>query len=266
MKWINGKLARTAVGVLFGTLGGISVGSAASAGTPPIHAGTPVSVGEGTARVIVVEDGGGKPASISVILSEKALQGLPKAGGKGYEEFEYILPMPKSGPKTGYDHVVVDWNPNGHPPQSVYTVPHFDFHLYTIDPQTRMKVTFKGPDAIGAATAPAADLLPAGYVVPPDTAVEQMGVHGVDPSGPEFHGKPFTATFIYGYYKGEMTFVEPMVSKAFLEAWPDVTYVVKTPKAYSRPGYYPTRFRVAYDMQGKNYVVALTRLQAKQMD
>ena len=32
--------------------------------------------------------------------------------------------------------------------------------------------------------------MPAGYIVPPGTAVSQMGVHAVNPSAPEFHNQP----------------------------------------------------------------------------
>ena len=39
-----------------------------------------------------------------------------------------------------------------------------------------------------------------------------MGVHAVNPSAPEFHNQPFTATFLYGYYNKQQTFIEPMAA------------------------------------------------------
>ena len=51
-------------------------------------------------------------------------------------------------------------------------------------------------------------------------------------TAPEFIGKPFTVTYIYGFYHGNMTFVEPMITKAFLETHPDFTLPIKQPQAY----------------------------------
>lgn len=252
--------AAAAIGLL------LAAGTATAADGSRIHMGKAVKVGEGTARTMVVEGKGGQPASIAIVISEKALQGLPAGHVGGYEAFLTELPMPAKGPRTGYDHAMLDWNPTGHPPAGIYTPPHFDFHFYLIDPASRDAITFKGEAAATAAKAPPADLVPAGYVVPPDTAVEKMGLHGVNPSAPEFKGKPFTATFIYGYHKGENIFVEPMVTKAFLETKPDVTLAVPVPKNYSRPGWYPEGYRVAYDAKTKSYVIALTRLKPWRME
>jgi hypothetical protein len=84
-----------------------------------------------------------------------------------------------------------------------------------------------------------------------------MGVHAVDTSGPEFHGTPFTAAFIYGYHKGRLTFVEPMVAHAFFLTQPNVTLPVKTPARYSVFGYYPTRYNVRYEAREHAYLVEL---------
>ncbi|MBE0530354.1 MAG: DUF5602 domain-containing protein [Rhodospirillales bacterium] len=243
----------------------LAAGAATAAETPAIHLGTAVKIGQGIARTMVVESKTGQPASIAVVLSEKALEGLPAGHAGSHEAHVTELPMPAKGPKTGYDHATIDWNPNGHVPEGIYSAAHFDVHFYLIDRASRDAITFKGEAAAEAAKEPPVDLVPAGFVVPPDGAVEKMGLHGVDPSGPEFKGKPFTATFIYGYHRGETVFMEPMVTKAFLETKPDVTLAVRTPKAYSRPGWYPTRYRVAYDAGAKTYVVAMTGLRAWRM-
>jgi len=252
--------AAAAIGLL------LSTGTATAADGPSVHMGTAAKVGQGTARTMVVEGKEGQPASIAVVISEKALQGLPQGHAGGHEAFLTELPMPATGPKTGYDHATLDWNPTGHPPAGIYTPPHFDVHFYMIDRASRDAITFKGEVAAEAAKKPAADLLAPGYVAPPDTAVEKMGIHAVNPAGPEFKGKPFTATFIYGYHKGETVFVEPMVAKAFLLTKPDVTLTVRTPKAYSRPAWYPSRYRVAYDAKAKSYVVAMTGLKPWRME
>ena len=87
-----------------------------------------------------------------------------------------------------------------------------------------------------------------------------MGVHAIDMTSPEFHGKPFTETFIYGYDKGKLIFLEPMVTQAFLQSKPDVTTPVKTPEKYSEPAYYPSSYTVRYDKASGDYMVTLGKL------
>lgn len=239
---------------------GVAVGFSGSA-YAATYKGKPVAIGHGTARVVIRTGTAGTPESVAVELSDGALDGLPtelnKASAEGSWEFD--LPMPANGPKTGYRMVAVDWNPHGHPPPGIYTVPHFDFHFYVIDDAHVAKVAFTGPEDPAAVVSDKGLVAP-GYHVVPETVVNKMGVHAVDTEAPEFHGKPFTATFIYGYYKGKNIFLEPMVTRAFLESKPDFKAPVRTPAHYSFSGYYPTAYTVRYDAARKTYVVALGKL------
>lgn len=220
------------------------------------YVGKGVPVGQGYARVVVATNEMNVPTAVAVVLDKAALDGLPEATASKME-FEYVLPMPSKAPATGYDHVALDWNPLGHSPKGIYTAPHFDVHYYLISSAEQNAISFKGENAAKGSAAPDARLVPSGYVIPPDTAVEAMGVHAVDTGSPEFHGKPFTHTFIYGYYRGHMNFVEAMVTKKFMESHSDVTASVKTPDSYSRTGYYPSRYRIGYDAKRGQYTVAL---------
>lgn len=226
-----------------------------------IYEGALVHVGNGTARMLVRVDKAGKPLSVAVLMSPGALSGLPSTLNTETPEgsWEYTLAMPIKGPKTGYTHVVIDWNPHGHPPPHIYTVPHFDFHFYLTSADEVARVVFTGPTD-PAARVSDARLVPTGYQVIPETAVNRMGVHAIDTAAPEFHGKRFTATFIYGYYKGQLTFVEPMVTRAYLLKKPHFAGAVKTPGRYSMSGYYPTRYSVRYDAPRKAYLIELGKL------
>jgi len=248
-------------GSLFAALGALVLAAAglAHASGPATFAGAPVAIGDGHARVIVAEGRHGAPTSVSLVISAGALRGLP-GHGAGRESWEYILPMPATGPRTGFDHVTLDWNPVGHIPKGVYSVPHFDVHFYVISVVEQHAITFTGADRERLLAPPDGRLVPTGYVVPPETAVEQMGLHGLDPGSPEFHGKPFTYTFLYGYHDGRLIFVEPMISLAYFLEQRDVTVPVRTPAAYSSPAYYPTRYRVGYDASRNEYRVALAGL------
>jgi len=237
----------------------LSITGATLAVEPALHTGTPVAVGNGTARVVVTTNGMNEPESVSVVMTKDALQGLPAIQAEKMV-WEFSLPMPDTGPRTGYDHVVLDWNPAGHIPEGVYNVPHFDVHFYLISGGEREAITFHGEGRELAMMAPDPQLVPAGYVVPPDTAVDRMGMHGLDPAGHEFHGQPFSHNFIYGYYKGELMFVEPMVSLSFLESLPDMTSPVKKPQRYSYPAWYPATYRIGFDAGKGEYTIALQNL------
>jgi hypothetical protein len=224
--------------------------------------GKPTTVGKGTAQVIVETDSGGAPTSIAISMTEGAITGVPTELNKNSPEggYEYALAMPE-GVKSGYSEVMIDWNPKGHPPEHVYTVPHFDFHFYAIAPEEIEGINFTGPDD-PAVQVSDKELLPPDYQVIPDTAVPMMGVHALDMTAPELHGKPFTETFIYGYDKGKLIFLEPMVTQAFLETKPDATIPVKTPAKYSEPGYYPTSYTVRFDATADRYLIQLGGLKA----
>lgn len=246
------------VGLILVSAALVTAGGIAKAAT---YKGAPVHVGKGTARIVVQTDKSGKLSSVAVMMTPGALKGLPTKLNKKTPEgsWEYPLQMPKHGPKTGYTEVVIDWNPHGHPPPHIYTVPHFDFHFYGISPAAVKKISFTGPKDPATKVSNMA-LIPPDYRVIPDTAVNEMGVHAVDLTAPEFHGKPFTATFIYGYNKGQLIFLEPMVTLAYLNTKPNLSLPVKTPAQYSRTGYYPTRYSVRYDEHSKTYLLALEGL------
>lgn len=212
------------------------------------YEGKAVRIGKGTAHVVVQTDANDKPSAIGVVLTPGMLDGLPKAAKGAMPDFPYALPMPAKGPKTVFDHVVINWESVGHPPPHVYDVPHFDFHFYLVGRAAQDKVRFKNEAESGQPQQqPPAELLPPGYAVPPGTAVPRMGVHAINMDGGELHGQPFTSTFIYGYYNRQQTFLEPMVSLDFLRSKPSFSAAIARPKSYSRPGAYPGTYSVAYD-------------------
>src|SRR5574338_327063 len=91
--------------------------------------GVPTKVGDGMARTYVVldEKNGRAPLELGIALDDRALSGLPTEPG----EFSFTLPLPTHAPEP-YRFAELDWNPQGHEPEGVYSVPHFDFHFYTV--------------------------------------------------------------------------------------------------------------------------------------
>src|SRR5918912_582662 len=89
-------------------------------------------LGSGTVRSWVTLDDAGKPLAVGLTINEAALKTAPTELPRGQESGEINLPLPKEAGATAFDHIGFDWNPMGHPPANIYTVPHFDIHFYTI--------------------------------------------------------------------------------------------------------------------------------------
>lgn len=237
----------------------------ASAQTGKTSWGAPQPIGNGTVRTYVTRDADGTPVEIGYALSAGALDSLPPPVGDDFEASvtRLVLPMPENAPAP-YTFALFDYNALGHPPKEVYGVPHFDFHFYLVPDSERMKIQ-PGPDWDAEANAaPEADMMPAGYILPPGTAVPEMGTHWVDPASPELNGKPFTHTFIYGTWNGRLIFVEPMITVEDLRSGVDLEKDVPTPEKVARPGWYPTRYRVYTDPATSQIRVALTGLVRKE--
>ncbi len=215
---------------------------------PRTYYGPAVPFGGDSARSFVTVDGNSEPITIGIQLGENAFNNLPKSGDT------YLLPQPFQSEVSGIDHIEVDWNPSGHEPSLIYGLPHFDFHFYYINKQEQSSV-MPGPDTVSVPR----QYIPMDYVSG-IRAVPDMGVHWSDTTAAEFHGVPFTTTFVYGFYHGKMTFVEPMVTKAFLQTHPDFSASVKQPAAFQQSGYYPTTYKVTYDATKHAYLITLTGL------
>src|SRR4051812_9122435 len=247
-----------------------------SANSDTIRYGAAQTLGNGTVRtyLVVNRNDPSTPVEVGVALSESAMEGLP-AGVASSDPMAnmhmYTLALPVQN-ATPYKFVQFDWNPVGHEPEGVYTLPHFDFHFYTVpvsvrdgimptDPKYAAKAAsypaseFRAPFYVDAATAAGAPASAA--------AVPMMGLHWLDVRSPELqeltghpeNAKPFTKTFIYGSWDGQFIFDEPMITREYLMAKHDATdsavrdEVIPVPTAarYSPAGFYPSAYRISYD-------------------
>lgn len=231
---------------------GYTACSDSTAPQPKLALGPTTSIAGGTGHTYIALDRSGMPTEVGVRFSETVLTTLPS----GTAMVDYTFELPTEAGSTPYTHVVIGWNPMGHPPM-VYQTPHFDVHFYQISRAARDLIVPSDPQFDAKmANKPSAALIPASYVLTPG-GVPRMGAHWVDVTAPELNGQPFTTTFIYGSYDGAFIFVEPMVAKAFLETRPTFTSAIKLPSQYATPGNYPTTYTVAYDAATKEYRVAL---------
>jgi hypothetical protein len=248
--------------------------ASASRSLPPgthLQYGTPAKLGEGMVRLYSILDqkADGAPIEIGYAIDASTMEGtLP--GGPSIA----LMLEPAQQTPAPYDFGMMNWNPNGHVPIGVYDIPHFDFHFYFTPMSALDAIVPSNPSYRTAA-----NNLPTGGEVPPfyfiaapppatpaDIAVPGMGVHWNDVRSPELQkllGNPsrwaaFTKTFIYGSWDGSMTFVEPMITRAYLLARQDVTTAIPTPAIVPETGWYPTAYRSYYDAEKREYRVAIT--------
>ena len=216
------------------------------------------SLGNGMVRSWVTLGDDGNPTAIGLTFTEAALSGLPTENST-----EYDLALPEQASAMPFNHIGIDWNPKGHEPPGIYDKPHFDFHFYMISPGERNNITATGEDMARLSKNVSPEFIPAGYVPIPG-GVPRMGAHWFDPASPEFNNQSFTKTFIYGFYDGKMIFLEPMITKAFLETGQNTTDNIKLPAKYPKKSYYPTRYSVKYDAAAKEYTLSLEGMTLRQ--
>lgn len=226
--------------------------------------GSSVNFAQGSARAWVQIDANGAASAIGIAMTETALNGLPTTvSGPSPTALMASLPLPPEAAGTGFDHAEVGWNPLGHDPVPIYGQPHFDMHFYTVSAATQAAILPNDPQwATKATNLPGAAFVPTGYVSPPApiaaSAVPQMGVHWTDVKSPEFTGQGFSSTFIYGSWDGQFIFLEPMITKAYLDSHPaNVTKNIPQPAQWAKSGSYPTTYTVNYDASVKEFRITL---------
>jgi hypothetical protein len=266
-----------------------SLGALASAGPSGIERsdrvlGWDAELGRGTVSSYVRLQPDGTPDTIGVVFSAGALEALPEGSDHHHcfdrdadgtidaqreclQNHEYVLPLPDIAARQAdvpFKWVLLNWNPGGHIPPGVYDVPHFDVHFF----MERIENVFAlqaGPcgaelmrcDQFEIARRP----VPDGYMHADFKDVEgivpAMGNHLIDLTGPEFHGEPFTRSWIFGVYDGRVTFYEEMVALAYLQGRPDVCSPIKSPPAVDRTGFYPTASCLRHDAETGETTVSM---------
>jgi hypothetical protein len=197
------------------------------------------------------------PVEMGVEIPRGTLFGLPGEGTVA------LLDFPIQARDTIFQYMMLDWNPQGHEPAGVYDLPHFDFHFYAQDLEDVAAIrpgTCNGLDCEDFAKAMKPlppQFAPQGYINV-GSVVPFMGNHLIDPASPEFNGKKFTRTWLYGAYDGKLTFFEPMITLESILQTPNQCTDVKLPQQYAVSGYYPRKYCTAYDSGRSVYKVYIT--------
>jgi len=209
-----------------------------------VFMGDSVALGDGMVYTWIKIDSEAVPEEIGVTMTEQVFSNLP-AGAR-----EFSLDLPDVAFDSLFKHILFDWNPQGHPPNNIYGLPHFDFHFYIVTEQEREAI----PPGIDTFPIPAENI-PQDYrsLEDPPFSVPKMGVHWIDSLSSEWQGETFTETFIYGFYHGDMYFVEPMITVDYFQINPNVTLKIKQPESFQKDGYYPTNYSIEYNAAEQKY-------------
>src|SRR3990170_5846311 len=217
---------------------------------PEILKGPEVQVHGGKAWAWVQLSKQGNPEKLGIALSDDALNSVPPAdknAGHGHMAGNHwVMKLPSKANLTPFNHVSMHWNPNGHEPENIYTLPHFDFHFYTTTPEEVLEIGTYEKDSLRFKNVPAADYFPAKYINPgAPTSVPQMGAHWIDVTSPELNGKPFTETFLFGSFNGKVTFYEPMITLDFLKKNNEYVRDIPQPAKVQTSNWYPTKMKIS---------------------
>jgi len=252
------RRTRRAVAVSVGVCALLTTATTAAhgGGLPTVVDGDPIAFGGGSAHTYVTLDDTGSPTAVGVRFDAVALDSLPIGPLPTTDDF--VLGLPGQADATVFDHVTLDWNSHGHDAQHGFDVPHVDVHFYMVDPATVDTIDPFVPGYLEKAPRlPDPKYLPEGYEPGNDPlfgTVPRMGLHWLDGTQ---HDHRFTETVLHGTWDGRHIFVEPMMTREWLQSRPELHEELGQPAAYQYTGLYPTTYSVTWDDAEQEYVVEL---------
>lgn len=256
--------------------------------------GAIAEIGNGTVESYGEMDAEDTPVALGVLFTKDALENLPKqltdghrcADLDGDEKIdpdneclpwhERVIPLPSEISRRDdipFKWILLNWNPEGHIPEGVWNLPHFDIHFYIEDIENVFSL-MPGPcgpermrcDQYEIATKE----VPSKYIHEDfedvGAAAPAMGNHLIDPTGPEFDGEPFTRSWIFGAYDGQITFYEEMLSLDYMHSQPDDCFPIKTPPAVELTGYYPTIVCTRYHPEDSSVSVSMEEFEFREAE
>jgi len=219
--------------------------------------GPEVTMGNGKANSFFKTCNDGTPLEIGFEMTMEAMTGLTQ-DPTNREQSIFVLPLDqKALDVTPFDHLVINWQPDGHPPL-IFADPHFDFHLYTITLAEQIAIPpYDTASAAKFDLLPPAGFMPASYVKDPG-GVPGQGKHWLDTAALAAMSS-FSHMMIYGSYAGQVNLVEPMITLAVLQAGTTVNTFYPQPLYFAKAGkWYPTKYNIYMDDQTHKHYVTLT--------
>ena len=115
-----------------------------------------------------------------------------------------------------------------------------------------------------AGNRPSVEFMPPNFMPPQEVdPVPAMGEHWLDVTDPVLAGQPFEAVLIYGAWDGEVTFVEPMVTRDLLLSRREFGGELGQPKRVARAVSLPDAWSVSFKAETGVHVVSIDELTAR---
>ncbi len=223
--------------------------------------GSQVQIGNGHVRSWINITHSGRPLAIGLEMTGGALTNLPEDPNDHAAATWHLKLHQKAHAVTPFDHIMLNWNVMGHEPPPIYGLPHFDMHFYKVGMNEVMNMT----DPVKFNILPPPGYIPTAYLF--TGGVPMMGAHWVDLMSPELlppadpNYAAFTHTMIYGSYDGEVIFVEPMITRAFLLSGATVQKWYRQPQYFDPTDtYYPQRYSIWKNEKNGRHYVALDEM------
>ncbi|HVE61540.1 MAG TPA: hypothetical protein VNA26_06960 [Chitinophagaceae bacterium] len=217
--------------------------------------GSEVTMGNGKANSFFTVNADGIPQEIGFEMTSEVFTGLTQDPAN-FPHLSFVLSLDqKAKETTAFDHIVIHWNPQGHPPANIFTTPHFDFNFYTITPAERMAI----PPYMPSTAAKFDNLPPAGFM-PASYAANPGGVPGLGKLWGDHHMQlPFTHTMVHGSYDGKTSFTGPMITKTIIESGTEINMAYEQPQKFAITNkYYPTKYKAYMDTSTHKHYVTLS--------
>jgi hypothetical protein len=177
---------------------------------------------------------------------------------------------------TGIDHFSIDFNSCGHPPEDVFNIPHYDFHVYRVDPEFRacmtcakvtgapvcdpktgaQETTSNGLGFFNVNTILGTDgdisNMPDGFKLGMGDMVPLMGGHAWNVADQPNAANPWTEPVtLMGNYDGELIFFETMVPLTFVSGADDNSSIEEVTYKGQTITELPSMYKVEYDATTK---------------
>ncbi len=165
-----------------------------------------------------------------------------------------VIPLPAEVTQAfGFNHLMINWEHHGHPP-ALFETPHFDFHFYAVDPAevTAMDCGDLSKPARLAEDYALPDITIPGIGELVGLCVPGMGMHSMLAAEID-QVDPFGASTLVGYYKGDVIFVEPMITRTKLLTAESFTMTVPSVPGVGANVAWPSRFEAVYDESTQTY-------------
>ena len=248
------KLFLFYLSVIYLSFSGCDINNTDIAFRTKIFSGESKNFGSGVVTSIIESDENDVPLAVGVVFTSAVLTSLDTTN------LSATLKMPQTVASTQFDHVEVEWQPNGQLPQGINNTPNFSIRFYIITESEQNNILGISADSVKMYLRPDSQFIPKDYILLPGSGSPKKGVMFYDSTAKEFNSGIFDKALIYRYYNGKLIAIEIMISKSFLETNQTFIGDIKQPEKFQLPGFYPLKYNIKFTGSQNKYTVSLINL------